>query len=162
VSAHSGIWTAATDYIDADVNDPSKILHEAAGTLDFTQPVALMLLGILGNVRDTDEARAIVSRLVDAVPPGSYLVINDGTDTNTAGVEGVGVRWRPGRPRRAQARGEAGDPYYLRSPDMIAQFFAGLEVLEPGVVSTPPVATRSRHHGPARRVGRVLRRGPQA
>ena len=66
-----------------------------------------------------------MNRLVDAVPPGSYLVINDGTDTKVAGVEG------------AQARGEAGDPYYLRGPDLIAQCFAGLEVLEPGVVSTP-------------------------
>jgi hypothetical protein len=48
-----------------------------------------MMLGILGNVPDTDEAHAIVNRLVDAVPSGSYLVINDGTDTDEAGVEGA-------------------------------------------------------------------------
>lgn len=115
----------ATDYIDADVREPDKILRAAAATLDFSQPVALMLLGILGNVADTDEARTIVKRLVDAVPSGSYLVINDGSDTHAAGVQG------------AQARGEAGDPYYLRSPDTIAGFFEGLELLPPGVVSTP-------------------------
>jgi hypothetical protein len=115
----------ATDYIEADVRDPDKILREAARTLDFTQPVALMMLGILGNVLDTAEAHAIVRRLVDAVPSGSYLVVNDGTDTVEAGVES------------AQVRGDAGDPYCLRSPDLIARFFDGLELLEPGVVSTP-------------------------
>ncbi len=115
----------ATDYVAADVHQPDKILQEAARTLDFAQPVALMLLGILGNVLDTDEARTIVARLVDAVPSGSYLVINDGTDTVEAGVES------------ARIRGDAGDPYCLRSPDMIARFFDGLDLLEPGVVSTP-------------------------
>jgi O-methyltransferase involved in polyketide biosynthesis len=115
----------ATDYVDADVRDPDKILREAARTLDLTQPVALMMLGILGNVLDTDEARTIVRRLVAAVPSGSYLVINDGTDTNERGVES------------AQVRSDAGDPYCLRSPDQIARFFDGLQLLEPGVVSTP-------------------------
>jgi hypothetical protein len=115
----------ATDYVDADVRDPDKILQDAARTLDFAQPVALMMLGILGNVLDTDEAHAIVNRLVAAVPSGSYLVINDGTDTNERGVEG------------ARIRSDAGDPYCLRSPDLIARFFDGLELLEPGVVSTP-------------------------
>ena len=52
-------------------------------------------------------------------------MINDGTDTNERGVEG------------AQIRSDAGDPYCLRSPDLIAHFFDGLELLEPGVVSTP-------------------------
>jgi hypothetical protein len=63
----------ATDYIDANVREPNKILQAAGRTLDFTQPVALMMLGILGNVRDTDEARSIVNRLVDAAPSGSCL-----------------------------------------------------------------------------------------
>jgi hypothetical protein len=60
-----------------------------------------------------------------AVPSGSYLVINDWTDTNERGVEG------------ARIRSDAGDPYCLRSPDLIARFFDGLDLLEPGVVSTP-------------------------
>jgi S-adenosyl methyltransferase len=114
-----------TDYIDADVREPDKILQEAARTLDFDQPVAVMMLGILGNVLDTDEARSIVDRLMAAVPSGSYLVINDGTDTNERGVEG------------ARIRSDAGDPYCLRSPDLIGRFFDGLQLLEPGVVSTP-------------------------
>ena len=121
----TGSREGVTDYVDADVHDPDAILRAAAPTLDFDRPVALMMLGILGNVLDTDRARSIVDRLVAAVPAGSYLVINDGTDTNERGVEG------------AQIRGDAGDPYCLRSPDLIAHFFDGLELLEPGVVSTP-------------------------
>lgn len=115
----------ATDYVDADVRDPDKILRAAARTLDFDQPVAVMMLGILGNVPDTDGARSIVNRLVHAVPSGSYLVINDGTDTDERSVEAQRVR------------SEAGDPYCLRSPEEISRFFDGLELLEPGVVSTP-------------------------
>jgi len=113
-----------TDYIDADVRDPGKILQAAASTLDFTQPVALMLLGILGNVADYDEARAIVNRLLDAVPSGSYLVVNDGTTSKA-------------RDEATQIGADAGVTYVVRSPEQIAGFFDGLELLEPGVVSTP-------------------------
>jgi S-adenosyl methyltransferase len=115
----------ATDYIDADVRDTDKILQEAAHTLDFTQPVAIMMLGILGNVADYDLARSIVKRLLDGVPSGSYLVINDGTNTSEEIVEG------------ARVSGEGGHPYTLRSPEEIAAFFDGLDLQEPGVVSTP-------------------------
>ncbi len=71
----------ACDYVDADVREPEVILERAARTLDFGRPVALMMLGILGNVWDDGEARAIRERLVGALPVGSYLVLNDGTDT---------------------------------------------------------------------------------
>jgi hypothetical protein len=64
----------ATDYLHVDVRDPGTILRQAARTLDFTQPVGLMLLGILNFVTDTDEAHAIVDRLLSALPSGSYLV----------------------------------------------------------------------------------------
>src|SRR6266540_7572926 len=104
---------------------PRRSCRAAARTLDFTQPVALMMLGILGNVADYDEARSIVNRLVDAVPSGSYLVVNDGTNTSEEIVEG------------ARVSGEGGHPYTLRSPEEIAGFFDGLDLQEPGVVSTP-------------------------
>jgi S-adenosyl methyltransferase len=115
----------ATDYIDADARETDKILQEAARTLDFTQPVAITMLGILGNVADYDLARSIVKRLLDGVPSGSYLVINDGTNTSEEIVEG------------ARVSGEGGHPYTLRSPEEIAGFFDGLDLQEPGVVSTP-------------------------
>ena len=116
----------ATAYVDADLRDPDKVLQEAARTLDFTQPVAVMLMGILGHIADDDEARSIVKRLLDAVPPGSYLTLNDGTDTSEEVVEAARI-WN-----------ESANPtYHLRSPDRIARFFDGLELVEPGVVSPP-------------------------
>ena len=116
-----------TAYIDADLHDPDTILGAAALTLDFTQPIGLMLLGILGHIEDDEEARSIVKRLMDALPPGSYLTICDGTnDISEAGVE-------------AQQRyNESGAvPYRLRSAAQVTAFFEGLEVVEPGVVSCP-------------------------
>src|SRR4051794_12904298 len=53
-----------TEYVDADVREPEKILAEAAKTLDFDKPVAVLLLGILGNIVDYDQARSLVTRLM--------------------------------------------------------------------------------------------------
>jgi hypothetical protein len=114
----------ATDYVDADVSDTDKIIREAGQTLDFSRPIAVMMLGILGNFSDYEETRSIVRRILDAVPSGSYLAINDGTNTSEASLAG------------ARASGEGGRHYTLRSPEEIAGFFDGLEMLEPGVVST--------------------------
>ena len=77
----------ATAYIDADLRDPDKVLQEAARTLDFGQPIAIMLMGILGHIADDDQARSIVKRLLGGVPAGSYLTMNDGTDTSEEVVE---------------------------------------------------------------------------
>jgi hypothetical protein len=114
-----------TAYLDVDVHDPPAILSRAAEILDLTQPVAVMLLGVMGNVADTGEAYRIVKQFVDGVPSGSYLVVNDGTSSGESAAEA------------ARQRGEAGDPYYLRSPEQIARFLDGLDLVEPGVVSTP-------------------------
>jgi S-adenosyl methyltransferase len=116
----------ATAYVDADVHDPDRILNAAAATLDFTQPVALTLMGILAHISDYDEARSIVNRLMDAVPSGSYLAVRDGTNTDPAYAEAI------------RGYNESGAvPYHLRSPQQIAGFFEGLELVEPGVVSCP-------------------------
>jgi S-adenosyl methyltransferase len=118
----------ATDYVDADLRNPGKILQEAARTLDFSKPVAITLIAILHHIADFDEARSIVTRLMEAVPSGSYLVVSHSTNVIYGAIsdEAVG-RWNKfGKP-----------PVILRSPEEIAQFFDGLEVLEPGVVSTP-------------------------
>jgi O-methyltransferase involved in polyketide biosynthesis len=113
-----------TQYVDADLREPDRILEAASRTLDFTEPVALMLLGILGHVTDDAEARSIVQRLLGALPSGSYLALDDGTDTNPAGVEAQ---------ERYNQSGAV--PYRLRSPQQLAGFFDGLELVEPGVVS---------------------------
>jgi hypothetical protein len=116
----------ATAYIDADLRDPERILEEAGKTLDLTQPVAVMLMGILGHIEDDDQARSIVGRLMGGVPSGSYLTMNDGTDTSEEVVEAARI-WNL----------SANPTYHLRSPDRIARFFDGLELVEPGVVSPP-------------------------
>ena len=113
-----------TAYIDSDVENPERILSEAGRTLDFTKPVALTMIGILGNVADYDEARSIVRRLLDAVPSGSYLAVSDGTLTSPAAIESQRVAK------------QSGHPYNLRTPEEIEGYFEGLELLEPGVVPT--------------------------
>ena len=65
-----------TAYLDADLRDTDRILKLAADTLDFSRPVAIMLLAILHYIPDLDQAQQIVARLVSAVPSGSYLVIS--------------------------------------------------------------------------------------
>ena len=65
----------ATAYLDADLRDTPAILEAARGTLDFTRPVAVMLIAVLHLIRDADEPTAIIARLMEAVPPGSILVL---------------------------------------------------------------------------------------
>ncbi|WP_051366519.1 SAM-dependent methyltransferase [Hamadaea tsunoensis] len=116
----------ATNYIDADVRRPDAILAAAAETLDFDQPVAVMLLGIMNFVVDDDEAYAIVRKLVDAVPAGSYLVLSHPTkEVHAEAVEQAMQMWN--------SSGSA--PICSRTPEQIARFFDGLEILEPGIVT---------------------------
>jgi hypothetical protein len=133
VLAHArGLLTSApqgaTDYLDADLRDPGKILGQAARTLDLAEPVAITLIAILHHVSDYDEARSIVSRLIDGVPSGSYLVMSHSTNAIYGAVsdEAVGQWNKFGKP-----------PVTLRSPEQIAGLLDGLELIEPGVVSTP-------------------------
>jgi hypothetical protein len=116
----------ATDYIEADLNEPDTILDSAALTLDFSRPAALILMGIVAHISDHDEAMAIVSRLLDGVPSGSYLAIRDGADTNRAYSQAIDRCNRSGLV-----------PYHLRTPEQIARYLDGLEVVAPGVVSCP-------------------------
>ena len=110
------------EYLDADIRNPAAILDAAAGVLDFTQPVALMLMGIMGHFTD-DEAYPIVSRLVAGLPSGSYFALYDGASTNEAFNQAQ------------QGYNDSGAvPYHLRSPEQFARYFEGLELVEPGVV----------------------------
>ena len=114
------------DYVDGNVHDPDKVLAAAARTLDLARPVALMLLGILHHVPDLDEAYSIVRRLVAALAPGSFLAINHSTSAVSGEAMEEAVRhWN-----------QVGTPSMtLRTPEQIAHFFDGLELLPPGVVS---------------------------
>jgi len=116
-----------TAYIDADLRDTDTIMMQAARTLDFTQPIALILHGILGHVPGTDEAREIVRRMMARLPAGSYLNLADGTE--------------PAEEEFAQAQEDYNEsgavPYVLRTPAQLTRFFDGLELVPPGVVSCP-------------------------
>ncbi|MDG4795200.1 SAM-dependent methyltransferase [Micromonospora sp. WMMD1082] len=116
----------ATDYIDADVRDPDTILARAAATLDFSQPIAVLMVGILGHISDDHQPSPaqIVATFLDAVPAGSYLAINDSVITAKT-AEAI------------ETARDAGGDYHLRTVEEITAFFAGLDVVAPGVVSTP-------------------------
>ncbi len=115
-----------TDYIHADLHDPGDIIAGAARTLDFARPVATTLLGVLWHVLDDGEAYAIVSRLMAAVPPGSYLALNHPTLEVTGEKMATAIEYwnQYGKP-----------PGTHRTPQQIARFFDGLELVEPGLVS---------------------------
>ncbi|GAA0563128.1 SAM-dependent methyltransferase [Actinomadura livida] len=115
----------ACDYIDADVRDPDLILEKASKTLDFSQPIGLTLLGIMGQLPDSDDPWGIAKRLLDALPTGSYLALTDGTDTNPTLNHAIETY-----------NANSASSYHLRSPDQIARYFEGLELVEPGVVPT--------------------------
>jgi hypothetical protein len=115
----------ATAYLTADLREPERILREAKRTLAFDQPVALMLVGILHVIPDDDDAHGIVTRLLDALPSGSHLVISHlANDINVDEMAEVA--------RRLQGRTR--ETFFLRGHAEIARFFGGLELLEPGIV----------------------------
>ena len=116
----------ACDYIEGDLRKPDKILAQAARTLDFTKPVALMLLGVVHHIPDTGQAYSIVRHLVSALAPGSFLAINHSTSAiHGAAMEEAVAHWN-----------QVGTPSMtLRTPEQIAAFFGGLDLVPPGVVS---------------------------
>ncbi|MFG1649509.1 SAM-dependent methyltransferase [Micromonospora sp. NPDC049275] len=123
-----------TRYIHADLREPEAVLRQATEHLDLSEPVAVLLFGVMGHVGDDDEAVAIIRTLLDAVPSGSYLALSDGTDTSEAVVES-----------HRQYNESGALPYHLRSPQRIARFFDGLELVEPGLV--PFTHWRPEHDG---------------
>jgi hypothetical protein len=118
----------ACDYIQADLHDTETILAEAAKTLDFSQPVALMLLAILQFIPDSEDPAGLVSRLLADLPSGSYLVLSHPTDDFNPNVQGESIK-RYNERVTEQAT--------LRDKEATARFFQGLDLIDPGVV---PVA----------------------
>lgn len=114
-----------TDYIEADLRDPARILDAARRTLDFGRPVALVLAAVLHFIED-DVAYPVVKQLVDALAPGSLLVLsNVSSDLNPEQVGTI-----------TKAFKERGFAMVRRSHAQVARFVTdnGLELLEPGVV----------------------------
>jgi S-adenosyl methyltransferase len=114
-----------THYIDADLRDTGQILAEAALTLDFSQPVAIMLMAILQHIDEAEDPYAIVNSLLDAVPPGSYLAISHpASDIETEAMAKMAVRLNKLMAEKVTFRSRA----------QVARFFEGLELVEPGMV----------------------------
>jgi len=116
----------ATEYIDADLRDTGTILTRAAELLDFTKPVAITLIALLHAIPDTDDPHAIVARLMDAVPSGSYLAITHlGADLldqdKQEGIKDVGNRM-------------VQQKINYRGREQVARFFEGTDLVEPGIV----------------------------
>ncbi|MEU6486447.1 SAM-dependent methyltransferase [Streptomyces sp. NPDC046887] len=122
----TGAPEGVTEYVDADAHRPEEIVAAAGRILDLDRPVAVMMLGILNFVLDTEEARTIVRTLMAAVPSGSHLVLTH--PTLELGGEG-----------NAEAmdfwNAHATPPITARGRAEVESFFEGLELLEPGLVS---------------------------
>lgn len=120
----SGTPRGVTDYVFADLRAPEAILSAVTRTFDFAEPVGLVLSGVLGHVDSYAEAQSIVRHLLDGLPAGSCLTLNDGTNSLSAEI--------------AEAQRCYNDtgavPYHLRTPEQIAGFFDGLKMVDPGVV----------------------------
>ncbi|MFD7374044.1 SAM-dependent methyltransferase [Streptomyces mirabilis] len=115
-----------TDHLDEDLRNVDAILERAAMTLDLSEPVGLMLLGVVIFIGDDAEAYDIVRRLLEGLPSGSHLVLSH-TITSPAmpDVDAAVSYWN-----------QHGTPWITqRTPEAVARFFDGLDLLEPGVVS---------------------------
>ncbi|MFE4815677.1 SAM-dependent methyltransferase [Streptomyces sp. NPDC056704] len=115
-----------TDHLDEDLRNVDAILERAARTLDLSEPVGLMLLGVVIFIDDDAEAYDIVRRLLERLPSGSHLVLSHTiTSPAMSDVDAAVSYWNQhGTPCITQ-----------RTPEAVARFFDGLDLLEPGVVS---------------------------
>jgi SAM-dependent methyltransferase len=131
VLAHSralvpGTHAGTVEFILADLRQPEAILADpaVARTLDLTRPVGLVLVGIMHHLRDQDDPRRIVATLVDALASGSYLVLSQSTpDFDPEAMAGL-----------AAVSERGGIPNVPRSLADTEPFFAGLELVPPGLV----------------------------
>ena len=114
-----------TDYVDADLRRPDEILRHAERSLDFTRPVAVVLVGIMHLISDDEDPYGLAAQLMAAAAPGSYLVITQPASDVHADAAAEGARRYNERVATKQTR---------RSRAEVARFVDGLEVVEPGVV----------------------------
>ncbi len=115
----------ATAYVDADLRDTGKILAEARNTLDFSRPVALMLLHVLHFIPDSDDPWGIVAELLEPLAPGSYLVVSHASsDIHVDGLADATRHYNQSSVVSIHGRSRA----------EVTRFFDGLDLVEPGVV----------------------------
>jgi S-adenosyl methyltransferase len=111
-------------YIEADVRDPDRVLTEAAATLDLSEPVAVMMLGLLHFIPDVDNPCPLTRYYLDALAPGSYLAVSHASsDIDTEPQEAAAKRYNS----------RSATPIVLRSRAEIARFFDGMHLVPPGI-----------------------------
>jgi hypothetical protein len=116
------------DYIYGDLRDPETILRKAAGTLDFSQPAAVLLFGILHFFAAAQDPYAIVTRLAGALAPRSHLAISHlARDLHGEALTETFDRLNQ----------QMSESVILRTQAEVARFFDGLDLVEPGVVQLP-------------------------
>jgi len=116
----------ACAYLEADLRDPDTILAGAAQALDFSQPIALMLIGILHLIDDEDDPAALVSRLMAELPSGSYLTISHpASDIKVEETKTVKRELDQCMVQRSN----------YRTREQVTAMFAGLELVDPGITT---------------------------
>jgi trans-aconitate methyltransferase len=115
----------ATDYIDADLRDPRGILARAGGLLDFSRPVAVMLMAVLQHLDDDDDPYRVTQTLLEPLAPGSYLALSHpAKDIHAESMA-----------RMAETLNKMmAEKVTFRDHSAVARFFDGLELVEPGMV----------------------------
>ncbi len=111
-------------YAEADLRHPEELLATAARKLDFAQPVAVMLIAVLHLISDAEDPHGIVARLMAEMPAGSYLVLCHPAIDQYAGAPEAMARLN-----RAMEQQRT-----LRAYGAVNRFFAGLDLLPPGLV----------------------------
>jgi hypothetical protein len=116
------------DAVQGDLRRPDLIVEdpEARALLDFAQPVAVLLFAVLHFVGDADEPAALVRRLYDAVPAGSYLAVSHGTPPTDRGSDAETVR---------RIYNRTPTPLHLRTPEQVLPLIHPFEPVEPGLVA---------------------------
>jgi hypothetical protein len=116
--------------INAELRDPSAVLRhpEVRRLLDFSQPVGLLMVAVLHFVPGSADPAGIVAKLAGSLVPGSYLAISHATHDAAPGVAAK---------VRDLFNKNAASPAHTRSREEILRFFAGFELVEPGLVYLP-------------------------
>jgi hypothetical protein len=115
----------STVYIQEDFRNPERVLEGAAATLDLGRPVAVMMVGLLHHLRDSDDPADLVARVMAGVPAGSHLAVSHlARDIHAEGYVDAGEHLDDAME----------EPLVFRTYDEVAAFFAGLELVDPGVV----------------------------
>jgi hypothetical protein len=112
-------------YLDADLNDPQAILTAAAKTLDFSKPVAIMLIAVIHFVADDDAAKSIIDQLSAAVPAGSYVALSHAASDIDAEQMAEMVK---------RINSSGAETTTLRNRAQVTRLFDGLDLVEPGVI----------------------------